>query len=366
MPLASRAAFLEQLSGLFYPKTDSPLSDAQLRALGRREPPPESFPLPLLHELARQWRGETARSIVPLAEQGTFHRLFRLSWGDETAILRVQLPQTPDEPPDPRLPLEEQLTRRLRQAGIPAAPILHTDISRRHAPWDWQMLAPAAGRPLTELEGDESTLLQLLERLGAMMARLHRALPVTGAGWPDPWSWSDAPADAPREARPLRGLFPQWTDYLTRCLDDHLRRLTDDQLLTPEEARTIASHFATFASSPVAPGLLHGDPGSHNAFHQAGEISALLDWDDALIGDPWYDVAFWATFHPERRYGAFLRGYLGGRAWSPEEARRFRLYHLRITLAKIVHRQRFSYADLPGRPTGRQRILESAQRVFST
>ena len=101
--------------------------------------------------------------------------------------------------------------------------------------------------------------------------------------------------------------------------------------------------------------LLHGDLGNHNIFVQNNAVTALIDWEDALIGDPAFDVAMWLTFHPPRRHAAFLQGY--GLA-AQEDGFRLRcaLSFLRIALSKTVHRHRFAYPDLPGRQPAYERI----------
>jgi hygromycin-B 4-O-kinase len=50
---------------------------------------------------------------------------------------------------------------------------------------------------------------------------------------------------------------------------------------------------------PEERALIHGDFGSNNVLADGGRITAVLDWDQAMVGDPLYDVAnvyFWATY----------------------------------------------------------------------
>ena len=49
---------------------------------------------------------------------------------------------------------------------------------------------------------------------------------------------------------------------------------------------------------PEERALVHGDFGSNNVLVDGTRISAVLDWENAMVGDPFYDVAntrFWAT-----------------------------------------------------------------------
>jgi hygromycin-B 4-O-kinase len=49
---------------------------------------------------------------------------------------------------------------------------------------------------------------------------------------------------------------------------------------------------------PEERALIHADFGSNNVLAERGRITAVLDWDQAMVGDPLHDVAnfyFWAT-----------------------------------------------------------------------
>lgn len=118
----------------------------------------------------------------------------------------------------------------------------------------------------------------------------------------------------------------------------------------------------------VTPVLLHGDLGNHNFISADGKsISALIDWEDCLIGDPVFDIAYWATFFKDNMLDDFLIGYakinpaispVGETA--PKPWRRLGwLYYLRIALSKTVHRFYFGYTDRPGRVPPSQRIQKS-------
>ncbi|WP_410792318.1 phosphotransferase family protein [Kribbella sp. C-35] len=54
------------------------------------------------------------------------------------------------------------------------------------------------------------------------------------------------------------------------------------------------------ADCPDKRQLVHGDWGSNNLLIADGRVTAVLDWENATIGDPLYDVAtrFWTTWPP--------------------------------------------------------------------
>ena len=110
--------------------------------------------------------------------------------------------------------------------------------------------------------------------------------------------------------------------------------------------------------------LLHGDPGTHNICvdPQRRRVTLLLDWEDALVGDPLFDVAMVSSFQPARRMASFLSGY-GLETPSREEQVLIALYFLRIALSKTVHRVRFAIVDKPGRTPGHHRIYRGVEEL---
>ena len=77
----------------------------------------------------------------------------------------------------------------------------------------------------------------------------------------------------------------------------------------------------------IAPTLVHGDYGFHNLIMDEGEVTAILDWEFAHMGDPAEDVNYCRQFI-ERYvpFDYFLARYLahGGR---PYDEARDRLLH---------------------------------------
>jgi hygromycin-B 4-O-kinase len=208
------------------------------------------------------------------------------------------------------------------------------------------------GRPLTEFDDDEARMPQALGEAARFLARLHR---VRGSGF-GPLSL---------EAPGLAGVHERWDDYLFVRLAEHVAACEAEGAIARTEAERIAALFEASRAGLRAQraALLHGDPGSHNFIVDASGIRGVVDWEDALLGDPLFDVASLCTFHPERRHGAILSGYgtalePGSEAWT-----RFWLYFLRIALAKTVHRRRFGYADRPERAPASRRIQLALARL---
>lgn len=118
----------------------------------------------------------------------------------------------------------------------------------------------------------------LLEDLAGHLARVH-GLELPGFGWLDAQG---------------RGRFGSWSEWLEHAWSNDLRRL---ERAWPG-ARTLAP-LADAALRALAPeltrrraGLLHGDLGDREVFVDApaGTVSAIVDWGDAVVGDPLYEL----------------------------------------------------------------------------
>jgi|GEM_PF-798249 len=347
---------------VFYPKTDLPVDDARLRAL--RQQTDEQ--LGLTDDAVRAAFAAVISSgsfrVCRFPEQGTFHRLFLAELDDGRRWLG-RFNVTGEFWGGFTLHAEQWAATAARQVGVPAAEVLLTDTTRRRCPFDFQITACLPGQNLGEFDGDEPTMRRLLRELGATLARLHGRT-VRGFGWPDVRPLADAVAAGGEPS----GLFAAWPEYLLLQLDRHIEICQQIGAMTTTMAARARNWFDAMAPRRTGfqPVLLHGDPGSHNARTDGRAITALLDWEDCLFGDPVYEIAFWATFHPERRHDAFLDGYRAIRELPADFGAWFWLYFLRVALAKTVHRHRFGYADAPGRPPAAGRIALALQRLEET
>jgi aminoglycoside phosphotransferase (APT) family kinase protein len=331
---------------VFYPKADlATLPGAPLA--GAEEILPYLFPI------CRSQLGDDLVHAAALTGPFTWHRVYRLhlaSGREVIARMSAASPHTVDLP----LCLDRWASHTLRAAGLPALEVFAVDLSRQLCPWDYALMEPARGVCLRELDGDDQALAPYLTRVGAFLAQLHR-VEVEGFGL----------LDVDPAGKRARGSCDSWADYLGNHLERHLDVCRHIGAITGEESVVIRRMFAERAAwlVEVKPKLMHGDPGNHNVFVADGEVTALIDWEDALAGDPAYEVAFWATFHPERRHPAFFEGYFGGGRPDEDFMERFWFYFLRVALAKTVVRHNLALKDLPGRPPASLRIRRAVQAL---
>src|SRR5262249_39402506 len=155
------------------------------------------------------------------------------------------------------------------------------------------------------------------------------------------------------------GSHINWRDYIFSRLEHHVAICRHAELLDESQSNRILAVFDSMAASltrrPLR--LLHGDPGAHNICvgPNPPSVPGFLGCEDALVGDPLFEVGMVSSFQPPRRMPDFLAGY-GLPEPNHDQSRLIALYFLRIALSKTVHRLRFGIGDLPGRTPGHHRL----------
>lgn len=342
---------------IFYLKTDIPVDDAALRALREGNRKEAHLRCPAIASAVQMVFGKPVKQVKPGEMQGTFHLIHHVFMNSgEQLIARSTTPGIFER--DNGMKLEGFAQDRLADVGLPSLQVYALELSRRHAPFEFMITDLAPGKSLTTMGDAVMDDPKRLSAIGGAMREWHD-IPAKGAGLLN--------LDTLGTERPC-GVHSSWYEYLTFNLDYHLNRCASLGAIDARTARQVQDWFDhyenEFEDRPAC--LLHSDTGNHNVFMEDMRVSAIVDWEDAMAGDPYYDIAFWATFHPTRRWLPFLQGYGIADPSAPEFAVPFTLYFLRATLAKLVHRQRFGYKDVPGRPSGAERLAHAIRLVRET
>ncbi len=336
----SLEAYHASLRRMFMAKSDLPLPDELLRSLRIRDSETDGLSATVAGKAAGRATGREVDRVEAVANAGTFHQVYIAWLRGQTEPVVVRLGRLWRQGIDWGMHADAIATSAASAAGVGCATTVRVDTSRRWAPVDMQVCRIARGHCLRKLDGDDKAITPHLAALARMLRRVHE---IEGSKF----GFLEI-----QEGR-LQGVHTRWSRHVLTRLDDHLVACQVAGLITTAEIDTIRDAFAraqtAFDATPTR--LLHGDCGNHNVFTGDGHGPVLIDWEDALIGDPTYDLAMWATFHPERRWAAFFEAY--GTNWNTE---RFWLLYLRIALAKTVHRLRFGYTDTLGRPPASERI----------
>ncbi|QVL31990.1 phosphotransferase [Telmatocola sphagniphila] len=357
----------EQRRSLFLPKSDWSIPDYALRRC-RADEPITQLDDAEVADIVRLVLHAEPDSVQKLDAPATTHQIWCLEFANRRLIFRSN--SLPESFVDFPMAIEASITNYLVERGYPVMTCRCVDLTRDRCRTDFTIQNQASGSSLKIFDDNERVLLPLLTNLGRWIGKLHAEKVSSGFGWLklDPDDPLGCHADGTSH---YRGLFNCWTDFLEVNLEKHLSRCVELNALDKAEANRIEGWFSklwsVLASSPSA--ILHNDLSMDNVFTDGRKITAILDWEDALLGDPIFDVASWATFQPVRRHSAFLIGYFREQRQQIDFEARFWFYFLRIALARTVLRDRLGLKDLPGRTPAAARIrlgLEELERQHRT
>jgi aminoglycoside phosphotransferase (APT) family kinase protein len=139
-------------------------------------------------------------------------------------------------------------------------------------------------------------------QVGADLHRLH-GVKMTGFGWLAQASWDELGQFTLRH--------PSWLSFLQAICDD-ARGLADSYGLATAVADAAASAISDHADrlAAVEVGVLcHGDLRDAHILVDAGRLAGVIDWGDALVADPWWDIARFAHRADAASVSLLRQGY---------------------------------------------------------
>ena len=135
--------------------------------------------------------------------------------------------------------------------------------------------------------------------VGAHVRRLH-GVTLPGFGFLAQASWDDAGDFSLRH--------PSWPGFLRAVCDD-TRALAEGFAAEVADAAASAIDDHADALAAVQGVLCHGDLKAAHILVDAGRLAGVIDWGDAVVADPWWDIARFAHRSPEASLPLLLRGY---------------------------------------------------------
>ena len=134
------------------------------------------------------------------------------------------------------------------------------------------------------------------------------------------------------------GEYESWRDFLNSIAHDpRYDWPAVSRLLRTDKIKPLLEWLTGLVEQcPEIRGLVHGDFGSNNVLTDGSRITGIVDWSEALIGDPLYDLAnifFWRTWLECMEYQA--RYFETDPSTSSKASVRLLCYQLRIGLAEV-------------------------------
>ena len=176
---------------------------------------------------------------------------------------------------------------------------------------------------------------QIVYDMGKTMARLH-TIKVNGFG---PFDNEKA------KIGKLIGIHKTLSDAINAGLDENLNRLLENGLFSQEVAAKIKLLFTNNSLLNIEQAILvHNDFADWNLLTDGNNITAVIDWDECVGGDPIEEIACWSTFFDPERLKPFLEGYFSETNKYDNFENRFQLMRLRYTISKMALRlKRYTY-----------------------
>lgn len=154
------------------------------------------------------------------------------------------------------------------------------------------------------LPSDEDLITGVLHAVGAAMKTAH-TIEVGGYG-------SAKVVGDPLDPDSVSGQYGTWSEFVESILAD-VGQLVRVDLLTAGHSVRIRRWAETMGSSPLATAvgvLLHADLKRQHILAVDGALTGIIDWGDASVGDPAWDLARASMMDPTD-YQAVADGYPG-------------------------------------------------------
>lgn len=240
---------------------------------------------------------------------------------------------------DDYIEVESQVMRKVAALGIPVPTVHAVDASRSEVPFAWQVMDRVPCPDLNQLlKEDQLELPVIATQIGAALARWQSI---------EPEGFGPFDVEGVRASGTLRGYHSTYADYFHLRLDEHLNKLEQKGFLSREDTagfRTeIRVHGALLGLEHGC--LVHKDLALWNILGTRNEIAAVIDWDDAISGDPMDDLSLLGCFHDGAMLSNVIAGYASRRSLPSEHRRRFWLHLLRNMIVKSVIRVGAGYFE---------------------
>lgn len=329
--------YLELKSSQFWIKSDINISEDEIACILASKNAESHKRLPEIRKILNT-EVSSPLHLNSILDGGTFCLLFEASTSEnEQVVVKSSLLPSPYISFD--FYAEKHIITLLNNMHIPSVPILDIDCSRSKYAFDYMIMEKVNGSSLSCFINDAQKAPKYLHQLGKTLAQVHH-IKVNGYG--------PLVSDLSLEPNSYIGLRKSWKEYLYTQLDVHIKYCYDKKIIDLNQSDMIGEIFLTHEKvfDIAQPCLLHGDLGNQNIFiQQDTDAVVLIDWGDALSGDPVFDIAMWGSFiGNHEKLNFLLEGYQSLSNLHIDFKLRYWLYYLRIMLAKTVHRHRFNYS----------------------
>lgn len=326
------------MDGIFDPRADSLLSDADLMSLKSRYTSfnEEQELSKISHAVFHRHIGGFSRLV------DSSNAIEHLVYGNKNFVIRINVSPRSET----YLAVEGLLYAAWGTAGVPTPKRYASHLRDNEFLYDFTV-DERVGTGTLEAHPEHA------QAAGAFLARLH-TLTMPGFGY---FSVDDAKKGI------LRGLNSSWQDFVFTKLEENVEYLVTNTIIDRELAIDIEeAMLANKELARLGQGVaLHGDYHNANILFESESkrIVGAIDLSQAKIGDPIFDIAFYSTYYTDEIITEFLNGYFGDIVRPADLAQKLAFYQLRICLSKAKLRKRFGYHDrIPAAVLGMRKAIK--------
>lgn len=278
--------------------------------------------------------GSDGLAVEPLRADGN-HITYIISHNNRKYLFRADDGSGDDE----YMLAESALMRLAGDSGVPVPAITRTDVSRKNCPYRFQIMDYLTEPSLnTHHKAGTLNSAEIAFQLGCVLRKIHN-IHIDGFGFIN----TDLLADTGE----IKGIDKSYSDYFHKRLDDHIGYLRHTELLSISECDEIMRQFKRHSPRFNLPHgvLVHRDMALWNVLGTPDKVTAVIDWDDAVSGDPADDLGILRCFYDEEFMTSVTRGYCGDAVLSDDFNCRIWIHNLRNMLWKTKIRHSLGYFD---------------------
>lgn len=266
------------------------------------------------------------------------HKVFTVQIKDKSLFVRVENGRDCDN----YMGIESEIIKEVGKAGVPTPKMYYVDSSRKEWPFAYQIMENVPFEDLNRLNRKgELDLRIIMTALGRYIA-LWQSLNYDGFG---PFN-----AELYESGHRLKGLHKAYKEYYYLNLDKHLEFLEINDFLRKDECLRIRNLIDENSSLlEIERGcLVHKDIALWNILGTKDRITAVIDWDDSICGDPTDDISLMGCYHTGDELERLMEGYESVKRLPADFEKRFWLHLLRNMIFKAVIRVGGDYFNRGG------------------
>lgn len=289
----------------------------------------------LINDICKDNLGESPLSVTSTGSAGN-HYAYIIEYSDKKIFFRADDGKADDD----YKYAEAAAMQAAGKAGIPVPELYVFDASLEKYPIRYQLLELVTDKCLNVYHQEGTLQVETISRqLGTMIGRLH-SIAARGFGFFN--------TDILKEGGEVEGIDKTSLDYFNKCLEVHKNFLLDNEFLQNDEIKRIEKIFVKYEKMlTIEQGcLVHKDLAFWNILGTKEKVTALIDWDDVIVGDPIDDIGILMCFYDSDIMKPLLEGYKEVKQLPDDFEIRSRLYFLRNMLWKAMIRLYMGYFEI--------------------